>query len=137
PDHYEYASLMKHAPWNPMRGFYTRYGNVKQLVSKADDELVVMSTGDEMTVRFNARQFPPLHPGWVRSFFLDASGYAKDGEPNTAYSATVGPLPFRAMQNYPPLGKHAPATSAYRKYLRQYQTRPSYQLIPSLAPPAE
>jgi Flp pilus assembly protein TadD len=138
PDHYEYTSLMKQAPWNPMRGLYTRYGNVEQLVSKADDRLVVMSTGDEMTVRFDARKFPPLRPGWVRSFFLDASGYAKDGEPNTAYSATVGPLPFRSMQNYPPGPRdHAPANPAYRDYLRQYQTRPSYQLIPSLAPPVE
>ena len=69
-----------------------------QLVSRADNQLVVMSTGDEMTVRFNAGRFPPLRKGWVRSFFLDASGYAKDGEPNTAYSATVdaASLPLHA-----------------------------------------
>ena len=138
PDYYQYASLMKHAPWNPMRGFYTRYGNVEHLVSKADDQLVVMSTGDEMTVRFSAAKFPALRPGWVRSFFLDASGYAKDGEPNTAYSATVAPLPFRAMQNYPPGPEdQAPQTPAYRDFLQQYQTRPSYQLIPSLEPPTK
>jgi tetratricopeptide (TPR) repeat protein len=138
PDHYEYASLMKRAPWNPMRGFYTRYGNVEKLVSKADNQLVVMSTGDEMTVRFNAAKFPPLRPGWGRSFFLDASGYAKDGEPNTAYSATVGPLPFHSMSNYPPGPEdHAPSNPAYREYLRQYETRPSYQLIPSLEPPVK
>jgi len=138
PDHFEYASLMKRAPWNPMRGRYTRYGNVEQLVSRADSQLVVMSTGDEMTVRFNAAKFPPLRKGWVRSFFLDATGYAKDGEPNTAYSATVAPLPFRSMKNYPPgPDAHAPQSPAYQEYLRRYQTRPSYQLIPSLAPPGE
>jgi len=136
PDYFEYASLMNHAPWNPMRGLYTRYGNVNDLLRKADSHLVVMSTGDEMTVRFSAAAFPPLRPGWVRSFFLDATGYAKDGEPNTAYSATVGPLPFRSMSNYPPEPQdHAPNDSAYQEYLRKYQTRSSYQLIPSLAPP--
>ncbi|MGA8183700.1 MAG: FG-GAP-like repeat-containing protein [Terriglobia bacterium] len=138
PDHYEYASLMKRAPWNPMRGRYTRYGNVEKLVSQADSQLVVMSTGDEMTVRFNAARFPALRKGWVRSFFLDASGYAKDGEPNTAFSATVAPLPFRSMQNYPPgANDHSPQSPAYQEYLRKYQTRPSYQLIPSLAPPVK
>ncbi len=136
PDHYEYASLMKRAPWNPMRGRYTRYGNVEPLVTRADSQLVVMSTGDEMTVRFKASGFPPLRKGWVRSFFLDASGYAKDGEPNTAYSATVAPLPFRSMQNYPPgPNDHSPQSPAYQEYLRKYQTRPSYQLIPALEPP--
>jgi tetratricopeptide (TPR) repeat protein len=138
PDQYQYASLMKRAPWNPMRGNYTRYGNVEPLVSQADSQLVVMSTGDEMTVRFKASGFPPLRQGWVRSLFLDASGYAKDGEPNTAYSASVAPLPFRSMQNYPPGPKdHSPASPAYQGYLRKYQTRPSYQLIPALEPPVE
>jgi hypothetical protein len=111
---------------------------VEKLVSQADSHLVVMSTGDEMTVRFNAARFPALRKGWVRSFFLDASGYAKDGEPNTAFSATVAPLPFRSMQNYPPgANDHSPQSPAYQEYLRKYQTRPSYQLIPSLAPPVK
>jgi len=138
PDHFEYASLMKQAPWNPMGGLYTRYGNVEPLVTSADNHLVVMSTGDEMTVRFKAAGLPPLRPGWVRSFFLDASGYAKDGDPNTAYSATVSPLPFRSMSNYPPSrGEHAPESLPYREYLKKYETRPSYQLIPPLAPPVD
>ncbi len=91
-----------------------------------------------MTVRFSAANFPPLRRGWVRSFFLDATGYAKDGEPNTAYSATVAPLPFHTMANYPPGPEdRAPDSAAYREYIRTYETRPSYQLIPSLAPPAD
>lgn len=136
PDHYEYASLMDRAPWDPMRGYYTRYGSVEKLVGQADNQMVVMSTGDEMTVRFSQGRFPPLRQGWVRSLFLDATGYAKDGEPNTAYAATVAPLPFHAMTNYPPGARdRAPDDAGYRDYLRNYQTRPSYQLIPSLAPP--
>jgi hypothetical protein len=135
PDYYEYTSLLKQAPWNPMASNYTRYGDVRELLSDADDRLVVMATGDEMTVGFSARPLAPLKAGWKRDFFFDAAGYAKDGEPNTAYSKTVSPLPFRGMENYPPSSKdHPPSSSAYRRYLRGYQNRPGHQLIPPLAP---
>ncbi|HEX5482029.1 MAG TPA: FG-GAP-like repeat-containing protein [Terriglobia bacterium] len=138
PDYFEYTKLMLRAPWNPARGPYTLYGVVDTLLRNADDHLVAMSTGDEMTVKFSARNLPPLRQGWKRDFFLDAYGYAKDGEPNTAFARTAGPLPFRLMPNYPPLtGDHAPSSAAYRQYLRKYQTRPAYKLIPPLAPVGE
>ncbi len=135
PDYFQYEKVLARAPWNPMVGQYTRYGAVKPLLAGADDRMVVMATGDEMTVRFNGRDLPPLKPGWKRDFFLAASGWAKDGEPNTAFAKTVTPLPFRAMANYPPsTGDHAPASAAYRDYQRGYLTRPGYALIPPLAP---
>ena len=136
PEFFDYASLLTTAPWNPMVGNYTRYGTVEKLVSHADDRLVVMSTGDEMTVEFDGRSLPPLKPGWKRSLFLYTHGWAKDGEPNTAYSKSVEPLPFRQMSNYPygPQERH-PDTPEHREYLREYQTRPGHVLIPSLAPP--
>ena len=97
--------------------------------------MVVMSTGDEMTVEFDARKLPPLKPGWKRDFFLHLGGWAKDGEPNTAYSKTVTPLPFRRMSNYPyRQGEHGPVGPDYERYLDEYQTRPGYMLIPPLAP---
>src|SRR5262249_14520719 len=83
PDSFDYQHVLAHAPWNPFLGNYTRYGEVGELLSRADDRLVVMAAGDEMTVRFSAWGLPPLKPGWKRDFFLYASGYAKDGEPNT------------------------------------------------------
>ena len=135
PDFYRYANLLKDAPWNPMTGNYTRYGDVGPLVTNADDHLVVMATGDEMTVKFNPDAFGPLKPGWKRDLFLDAAGYAKDGEPNTSYSKTVEPLPFRAMENYPPSASDsAPSSSDYERYLKEYQTRPGFKLITPLAP---
>jgi len=70
-----------------------------------------------------------------RTFFLYTHGWAKDGEPNTAYSRTVAPMPFRGMSGYPQApGESGPSDAAYREYLREYQTRPRYELIPSLAP---
>jgi len=135
PDTFDYARRLVNAPWNPALGRFTRYGAVAPLLSYADDELVAMSTGDEMTVEFNARSLPPLKPGWKRDFFLDARGYAKDGEPNTAAFRTVEPLPFGAMANYPPLASDShPQDRDYSLYLRRYETRQAYQLIPPLAP---
>ena len=130
---------MAEAPWNPFLGRYTRYGAVDNLLEGTDDRLVVMATGDEVTVTFSGRGLPPLKPGWKRDFFLYARGYAKDGEPNTAYYRTVEPLPFYEMVNYPygpPYGaqQHYPNTPEQRRYLREYETRPARLLIPPLAP---
>jgi hypothetical protein len=135
PDSFDYVHVLAEAPWNPMQGKYTRYGDVKALLRAADDRLVVMATGDELTVKFSRRDLPQPKPGWKRDFFLYLSGWAKDGEPNTAYSKTVEPLPFQIMSNYP-YGphEHAPDGPAYRHYLREYQTRPAYSLIVPLAP---
>ena len=135
PDSFNYQQVMAAAPWNPMRGNYTRYGAVDRLLARPDDQLVVLATGDELTVRFSSRALAPVKPGWKRDFFLYARGWAKDGEPNTAFAWTVQPLPFGHMSNYPP-GPHdrAPSTPEYRQYLREYLTRPGYALIPPLAP---
>jgi tetratricopeptide (TPR) repeat protein len=135
PDSFDYENLLADAPWNPMQGKYTRYGPVGKLLAHADDQLVVMATGDELTVRFDARKLPPLQPGCKRDFFLYTHGWAKDGEPNTAFAWTVQPLPFRKMANYPPAPPDlAPSDNNYRRYLREYLTRPRVALIPPLAP---
>ena len=138
---------MTEAPWNPFLGRYTRYGAVDTLLESADDRLVVMATGDEVTVTFSGWRLPPLEPGWKRDFFLYARGYAKDGEPNTAYYRTVEPLPFYEMANYPysrpydrpdhrlqGLQQPYPNTPEQQRYLREYETRPARLLIPPLAP---
>jgi len=48
--------------------------------------------GDETSVSFEATELPPLPEGWVRSFFLHVTGWAKDQDPNTLFSKTVAPL---------------------------------------------
>jgi hypothetical protein len=135
PDSFDYENVLADAPWNPAQGHYTRYGPVEKLLARADDQLVVMAPGDEITVRFDGRGLPPLKPGWIRDFFLYTHGWAKDGEPNTAFASTVQPLPFRKMANYPPAAQDpAPSGDDYRRYLREYLTRPRISLIPPLAP---
>ena len=135
PDSFDYENVLAEAPWNPVQGHYTRYGPVEKLLARADDQLVVMAPGDEITVRFDGRRLPPLKPGWSRDFFLYTHGWAKDGEPNTAFASTIQPLPFRKMANYPPGAQdHAPSSDDYYRYLREYLTRPRISLIPPLAP---
>ncbi|HLY61264.1 MAG TPA: FG-GAP-like repeat-containing protein [Terriglobia bacterium] len=135
PDTFEYAKLMLDAPWNPMRGDYTRYGEVKTLLDSPDDREVVMSTGDEITVSFDGQNLTALEPGMKRDFFLYTAGYAKDGEPNSAFSKVVGPLPFRAMSKFPyEAPEHFPDDAAHQEYLREFETRPGHLLIPPIAP---
>ncbi len=135
PDSFDYVNLLAEAPWNPMRGQYTRYGTVDRLLRQADDRMVVMATGDELTVKFDSRGLPPVRPGWRRDLFLYTYGWAKDGEPNTAFSRSVAPLPFRTMSNYPPGERERyPVSDEHKRYFREYQTRPGHLLMPPLAP---
>lgn len=134
PDNFDYTRKLAGAPWNPFGGRYTRYGAVKDLVTAADDRLVVMAAGDELTLTFDAAKLPPLRSGWQRDYFLYARGYAKDGEPNTACFRTSDPLPFYRMSNYPYPPGERDSSPWWRQYLSDYETRPGYALIPALAP---
>jgi tetratricopeptide (TPR) repeat protein len=135
PDDFDYTRLLAAAPWNPFGGRYTRYGRVPELVARADDRLVVMAAGDEMTVSFEARHRPAFRAGWQRDYFLYMRGYAKDGEPNTAYFRTSEPLPFYRMSSYPyAAADRYPDSALMRQYVEAYETRPGYRLIPPLPP---
>ena len=135
PDDFDYQRLLVNAPWNPHVGLYTRYGDVKELLSRTDDKFTVMSVGDELTVEFDASRLPTLPPGWKRDFILHAHGWAKPGEPNAGFGRTVEPLPFLSMSAYPyGQGEEPPSGPDYQDYLRTYQTRHSRPLIPPLAP---
>ena len=135
PDDFIYNRLLARAPWNPHIGFYTRYGDVRKLLDSADDKSIVMSVGDELTVKFNSSNLPMLKPGWKRDFILHAHGWAKPGEPNAGFGKTVNPMPFLSMSSYPYGSNETPPTHKdYQEYLKTYQTRYSTPLIPPLAP---
>jgi hypothetical protein len=134
PDAVRYTDLDAGAPWDPVPGAYTRYGDVRSVLAAREDALVVMAPGDELRVAFDARALPPLHPGWRRDFFLYLAGWAKDNEPNTLGGSRSAPLPFAAMPRYPYRVAAPSHAAAYREYLRRYQTRRRYRLIPPLAP---
>jgi hypothetical protein len=110
--------------WNPTPGLYTRYGGVRELITEADDRLVVMGSGDELRLLFDANQLPPLGPGDQRDFLLLVDGWAKDADANTAFARTVEPLPFHGMSSYPYLpSQHFPDDAVHREYRRRFNTR--------------
>ena len=77
--------------WRDLIGYYTRFGDVRELLARVDDRYVIMNAGDEIALRFPAPAEPP--PGWKRDFVWVCDGWAKDGDLNTRFSKTVLPLP--------------------------------------------
>ncbi len=123
PETYDYANVQLPPKWPPMRGAFTRYGDVLELVSEADDRMVILGSGDEMTLRFKSPE-AEVPAGWVRDFIMHNVGWDKDADLNTVYGQSVEPLPYREMTSYP-YGPDAefPATPAHVDYLQRYQTR--------------
>ncbi len=84
--------------WRDLIGYYTRFGDVRDLLQKVDDRYVIMNAGDEMSFRFQEQPPPPA--GWVRDYVLMGDGWIKDGDYNSTFSKTVLPLPYHAKQQY-------------------------------------
>jgi tetratricopeptide (TPR) repeat protein len=84
--------------WRDLIGYYTRYGEVTELLKKIDDRYVIIASGDEMSLRFAEQPPPPA--GWVRDYVFMGDGWIKDGDYNSTFSKTVLPLPYHAKQEY-------------------------------------
>src|SRR5882672_5345796 len=123
PHWFAYDDVTTESPWRPITGAATRFGDVRPLLDRADDEYVVMVPGDEVTVEFDAPADAPP-PGWTRTFILYSDGWIKDSDLNTADGSTIGPLPYHAIKTYPyASGDAYPADSGRQRYLREYNTR--------------
>lgn len=96
PDYNHLASTTQ--IWRDLTGYYTRFGDVRELLDKVDDRYVIMNAGDELALQFAAPAPPP--PGWVRDYVLAGDGWIKDGDYNSTFSATVQPLPYHAKSEY-------------------------------------
>ncbi len=130
PEQFIYGEGAATSLWNPTPGLYTRYGEVTELVHDIDDRMVIMGSGDELMLKYDAHQLPPLPEGWRRDWLLKVDGWAKDRDANTAYSQTVEPLPFHGMSGYPyPATESYPDTPAHREYRAKYNTRPALRLL--------
>jgi tetratricopeptide (TPR) repeat protein len=84
--------------WRDLIGYYTRYGDVRELVNRIDDRYVIVNSGDELSLRFAEQPPPPA--GWVRDFVIVGDGWIKDGDYNSTFSKTVLPLPYHAKNEY-------------------------------------
>lgn len=123
PDRYDYEDVLQTPKWAPMKGNFSRYGDVRELLAEADDRMAILGSGDELTISFIAPADDPPD-GWVRDFIMHNVGYDKDADLNTVYGQTVGPLPYQAMSAYPyPADEEYPSSPAHIDYLKNDQTR--------------
>jgi hypothetical protein len=112
PD-YDYA---RRAPlWDSkvQDGWYTSFGQVEELVEKADDALVIFGPGEEIHLEFHAPELPPAS-GWTRRFLLETEGWCKDMDLYTKDGATVGPIPSAGRSTDASRRLHAAHTTRYR-----------------------
>jgi lipoprotein NlpI len=138
PEEYIYANWKPYTSWNQTPGRYTRYGPVEELVRSVDDKFVIMGSGDELRLEFDARSLPALPSGWRRDFLLLVDGWSKDGDANTAFAGSVEPLPFHGMSGYPyPAGERYPTDEEHQQYLRKYNTRPEVRFLWPLSTPGQ
>jgi Tfp pilus assembly protein PilF len=112
-------SRVESVPYTKWRGKLTRLGDVTELLTGLDDHFVICGPGDEITVEFEANALPPPKAGWERSFILRTWGYCKDTALATATSGCIGPLPYRAMSNYP----YDPAKEPLPKHVKDYDLK--------------
>jgi tetratricopeptide (TPR) repeat protein len=119
-----YAPIAAAGPrWRDLVGYYTRFGDVRELIAGVDDRYVIMNAGDELAMTFPVPPAPPT--GWVRDFVLIGDGWEKDGDFNTEFSATVLPLPTHAAtKSAPPSDlEHDPVYLAHPSDWERYHTR--------------
>jgi tetratricopeptide (TPR) repeat protein len=117
PDYNRIASSRQ--IWRDLEGYYTRYGDVRELLAGIDDRYVIMNAGDEITLRFAEQPPPPT--GWVRDYVIAGDGWIKDGDYNTVDSRTVQPLPYHAKTQYNQAPGNLESEWVYRRHPEDWQ----------------
>jgi hypothetical protein len=122
PDYNQLAGTAQR--WRDLSGYYTRFGDVRELLTAIDDRYVIMNAGDELSLRFPEQ--PPPPSGWVRDYVIAGDGWIKDGDYNSTYSETVQPLPYHARTLYDTAPGNLEDEWVYRHFpddWKNYQTR--------------
>jgi tetratricopeptide (TPR) repeat protein len=120
PELPQYDALEGTAPrWRDLIGYYTRFGDVRELLQAVDDRYVILNAGDELVLRFMAPPPPPA--GWRRDFVLISDGWNKDGDYNTTFSKTVLPLPAHDQPDYITPPGHLEDDPVYRRHPEDWQ----------------
>jgi len=115
--------------WRDMEGYFTRYGDVRELLAKIDDRMVIANAGDELRLRFPAQPAPP--EGWDRDYIMVGDGWIKDGDYNSVFSKTVLPLPYHGMKDYTAPPKTLEEDPAYQLHPADWQTFHTRYVTPS------
>ncbi|HEV2881319.1 MAG TPA: FG-GAP-like repeat-containing protein [Pyrinomonadaceae bacterium] len=105
--------------WRDLSGYYTRFGDVRELMAKIDDRYVLMNAGDELRFLFAEQAAPPQ--GWVRDYILIGDGWIKDGDYNSEFSKTVLPLPSHDRREYTSVAPRLEDDPVYRRFSEDWQ----------------
>ena len=116
--------------WRDLIGYYTRFGDVRELLLRADDRYVIMNAGDEMSFRFAEQPAPPA--GWVRDYVIVGDGWIKDGDYNSTFSKTVLPLPFHAQNQYITPPTRLEDEVVYRQHPEDWQNYHTRYITPDV-----
>ncbi len=118
PERPRYALAGTNPRWRDLEGYYTRFGDVRELLTAVDDRYVIMNAGDELRLRFP--EAPPPAGGLVRDFIVMGDGWVKDGDYNTSFSRTVLPLPTHRSGRYDAAPRGLEDDPVYRRHARDF-----------------
>jgi len=121
PESYDYNQRLRDVGFHQLDGNYTRYGDVRALLTATDDQYVIMASGDEVALRFDAAALPSLPAGWTRSFFFCADGFTKATDFYDALPDRVTPLPLHGLKY--PTPARTPESLEHLRYRLKYNTR--------------
>jgi hypothetical protein len=128
---YSFAHRSPTGPYVHAAGNYTRYGDVKTLLTSSDDKFAVFSSGEGVQLEFDPSRLPPLPAGWTRDYFFYADGFEKDLDFYAANAFTVEPLPRHGLIAYPyPNGEEYPTDADHLGYEFDYNTRQRSDRMP-------
>jgi hypothetical protein len=128
PDYNRIEGTKQH--WRDLIGYYTRYGDIRELLATVDDRYVMVNSGDEMSLRFPEQPPPPA--GWVRDFVIKGDGWIKDGDFNSTFSKTVLPLPYHAKDEYTTRPGKLEDEWVYRRHPEDWQTYHTRYVTPDV-----
>ncbi len=128
PDYNQIEGTKQH--WRDLIGYYTRYGDIRELLTTIDDRYVIVNSGDEMSLRFPEQPPPPA--GWVRDFVIRGDGWIKDGDFNSTFSKTVLPLPYHAKDEYTTRPGKLEDEWVYRHHPEDWQTYHTRYVTPDV-----
>ncbi len=121
PELPDYNRLEGTAPkWRDLIGYSTRHGDVRELLEKIDDRMVITCAGDELRLKFPAAPTPPA--GWTRDYVMIGDGWIKDGDLNSTFSKTVLPLPYHGLKDYNTPPGRLEDDPAYKRHPQDWQT---------------
>src|SRR5205807_9791235 len=128
---YGYQRVTRLSAGKSRVGTFTREGNVLPLLTRTDDQFVMVAPGDGIALSFGAEALP-LEPAFTRTFLLHADGFSKEMDLHSASPDAVAPLPFHGMRQYPYAPSDAPPdTPEKERYRSEYNTR---RVVRPLAP---